>query len=264
MAQRNGSRQHSQLVFLDAPTVYLCLEKPTMRNVVLLAATVVISIGCSLPREKIWVERKVYHALPGPHALHGQSFHVTFPDKEQADSLEMKTHGMFLARRLEDLGMRPAPSSEVADLVFSLKFEVTTRQKLIMFGGSRTVTSGGMTTFSSQTTYQRGGSTTMGSLNVPTATLSETGASGTTETEYVRVATLLVHSRKSSAKGSNTPEYEGTAYSEGFTRDTPRIFPSLLGALLHRFPSRSGEYDGLLIHLDDFTADDSAPATFLR
>lgn len=220
--------------------------------------------SCTNPRPTIWVERKVYHVLPPSAELRGKTFFITFSEQAQKESLEMKIHGNFLANNLRGLGMIATKNADKADYVFTLKFEVSSQQKLSISGGSQKVTQGGVTSFRTQTNYGPGSSTTYGKVRSIPTVVQSTGPSASTDTEFTRVATMVIHSRTGMDSGSIVPEYEGTVYSEGMTRNTPQIFPALLGALLHKFPTPSGEHEYIEVHLDDSTVKEITHVNFIR
>lgn len=215
--------------------------------------------ACSAPeRPTIWVERKIYHTLPSMVELRSKTYRIDFADQGQARSLELRKHADFLSSRLKGLGFKETAAGQEAELVFTLYFEILSQDMLRISGGNTTVTSGG--TSNHQATVINGGGVSLvsGTSTTPTSTYQSKAPTLRTDTEYSRMVSIVVHRRGLNGKTSEVPVFEAAAFSEGGTRNTPKIFPALIGSLIHGFPGKSGELDAVQMFMDDASLNEEA------
>lgn len=174
--------------------------------------------GCAMPA-RVSVDRKVYHTIGSAGQFAGRTYVIEFMKPEQSESLEMQEHARLFVTFLSKLGMKAASSgSSNADYVFRIKFGIG---KENMLGGSSTsssaLTATGLSVTSSSSLY--------------------------TLTEYTRSFDITIHEGAKLRAGNKVPLYEGMALSEDNSNDTTRHFPILISALMHDFPSKSGEME---------------------
>ena len=208
--------------------------------------------GCGT-RSKVSIDRKVFHKLGDSNALKGKTFAIIFLDDQQGRTLEYQTHAESMATYLKNKGMAQATDQKQPDLVVELYFEINGQQKVS--SSSRPVygTVGGSASYNTSSFGAGGVVNTYGTVT-STPTVQQVGTATTvgSYTEYARAFTLRIYTAGGFKRGESTPIYEGIALSEGTSRDTPKLFPLLMSALIYDFPSKSGvmEHD-LLYRLDD-------------
>ena len=206
----------------------------------------------------MWVERKIYHTLPSLPEIKRKSFRVELADAGQAKSLELRNHSDFLAKRLSQLGLRQVEEGKNSDYLVKVYFEIMSQDKLRIVGGQTTATSGGTSSHQSTAISRGGVSIVSGTTINPSSTFQTTAPTLRTDTEYSRMVSVVILSRDKDGAYQDVPVFEASAFSEGGTRNTPKIFPALLGSLLHDFPGKSGELDSVQMFMDDATINEKA------
>lgn len=169
--------------------------------------------------QRVFVDRKVYHTLVGNSQFSGKTYAIEFTSPAQSESLEMQAHARVLASFLGRYGMKEASGgSSSSDYVFRIRFGIGKENSI--GGGSNSsssVSAAGISVMSSTSLY--------------------------TYTEYTRSFDVTVHEGTKLRAGNRIPIYEGQALSEDSSNDTTRHFPILISALMHDFPSKSGQME---------------------
>lgn len=213
-----------------------------------LIALAILLTGCVSMR----IDKKVFHTLSSEQ-IAGKSFSVYVEDKEQRDGLEFKSHAKTLATLLSAKGMKEITENPgaPADFVVFLRFSITGESKTGVGSVPHFNTTGGTSSFNATTTG--GGRTynTSGTVSsYPTLQYAGSSTYSYDYDEYTRDLRIRIYTKDEVKNTNPTPSYEGQAFSIGSKRDTTKLVPILLEALLFDFPSKSGESERLRRDID--------------
>ena len=202
----------------------------TMNQWKLIFLTLVISLlaGCGTTRLQGSVTR--FHTLDGsPKAF------AIFPLENQQDSLEFRAYAKTLSNELTAKGWKEE-FAETADVAIFLEYAIggktVTRSypifKQVPFGNATTTG-----TISSSGQIQ--------ATTTQATTLAVAGTGTYTDEVFVREVNLKMFSMPIwRASKKMEPVFDGTINSTGTTGQLPVVMPTLIRALLHEFPGRSG------------------------
>jgi hypothetical protein len=193
------------------------------------------------------IEKKVFHTLTDD-AVAGKTFGVFIEDKDQSGSLEFNSHTQKLISLLTAKGMKPITETRElqADYIVFFRFSITGDSKTGIASVPRYNTSGGTSSFNATTSG--GGKTynTYGNVSsYPTLQYAGSSTYSYDYDEYTRDLKIRIYTKAETKNANPTPSYEGQAFSIGSKRDTTKLVPVLLEALLFDFPGKSGESERL-------------------
>jgi hypothetical protein len=209
--------------------------------------------GCGTRSSSVSIDRKVFHKLGDSNALKGKTFAIIFLDDQQGRTLEYQTHAESMAMYLKNKGLEQETGQKPADLIVELHFEINGQEKVSSSSRAIYGTVGGTASYNTSSFGAGGTVNTYGTVTtMPRVQQVGTATSIGSYTVYARTFTLRIYAANGFKRGESVPVYEGFALSDGTSRDTPRLFPLLMSALMHDFPSKSGVMDhDLLYRLDD-------------
>ncbi len=197
---------------------------------------VIFMMGCS--GRPLEIERKVYHTL-APDSLTGKTFDIIILQDDQRDTIEFKQHSETLAGYLVKKGMKRVASSP--DYIVTFDFTISGESKTGVVSTPHFTTTGGTSSFSA-TTYGGGRpSTTYGTVNsAPTTRYAGSSSNSYDYTEYTRQLNIRMYHGKSWSNGKRDTLFEAQAYSQGSMRNTTKLVPAIIAALMYDFPAISG------------------------
>jgi len=196
--------------------------------------------GCAT---RVEVEKKVFHTLDGTN-FSGKTFIVGTADPALSNNLEFRNYTDLIAKYLTSKGMKRIPVSEIEKSDFSVfySFAMTSSQEVGSVSVPHFTTTGGTSNFNATTYSSSGSYNTYGTVSsFPTLQYAGSSTNVYTYTNYIREFKIIIYSTSNFKNGDKTPVYQSTVHSEGSSRDTVRLIPIFINALLLDFPSVSGK-----------------------
>lgn len=197
-------------------------------KLIFLTLVITLLAGCGTTRLQGAVTR--FHTLDGSP----KTFAI-FPLENQQDSLEFRAYAKTLSNELMAKGWKEE-LAETADVAIFLEYAIggktVTRSypifKQVPFGNATTTG-----TISSSGQIQ--------ATTTQATTLAVAGTGTYTDEVFVREVNLKMFSMPIwRASKKMEPVFDGTINSTGTTGQLPVVMPTLIRALLHEFPGRSG------------------------
>ena len=200
--------------------------------------------GCAA---RVQVDKTVFHTLDGTN-LNGKTFIVGTADPALSDNLEFRNYTDLISNYLTSKGMIRIPVSEIEKSDYSVfySFGMCSSKEVGSVSVPHFTTTGGTSNFNATTYSSSGSYNTYGTVSsFPTLQYAGSSTNVYTYTNYIREFKIIIYSTSNFKKGDKMPVYQSTIHSEGRSRDTVRLIPIFINALLLDFPSVSGKSETL-------------------